>query len=222
MKTVWLQRNGHTRVLVFFAGWGMDERPFRRFTAVGHDVLVCSDYRETALPDAAWQAIRTYAAADVVAWSLGCAVAARALAAGGWPAGDRVAINGTVCPEDETRGIPARWMSATADNLAAGGWRKFVRRMCSEPAALADFEANPPDRDVPGLIAELQVLRQLPAPVRAGFDRAWVGTDDRIILAENQRRCWEHYGVPVVSAKAPHHPFHWWKTWEETLTWRRT
>ena len=59
MKTVWLQRGSRRQALVFFAGWGMDERPFRRLTSSQYDVCVCFDYRDldtdfalAALPNA--------------------------------------------------------------------------------------------------------------------------------------------------------------------------
>ena len=48
-------------------------------------------------------------------------------------------------------------------------------------------------------------------------DAALVSEQDRILLPENQRRCWERYAVPVQSIDGPHYPFHLWPSWEEVL-----
>lgn len=236
MKSVRLQYGSRRRALVFFAGWGMDERPFRRLTSWQYDVYVCYDYRDLetelgarSLPStgcddipvstrfAAWAA---YEEISIVAWSLGCAAAAQVMARTQWPVQEALAINGTVTPEDDEVGIPKRWMDATAESLLQGGWPKFVRRMCLDRTARQDFEEHAPERDLAGAVTELDDLRRLAAPTQCGFTRALIGTKDRIISPENQRRSWERFGVPVRMIPAPHYPFHFWQTWEELLaTW---
>ncbi len=153
----------------------------------------------------------------VVAWSFGCAVAAHVMAHTAWPVHDALAINGTVTPEDDLLGIPRRWMDATAESLPQGGWPKFVRRMCLDKAAREDFQTHAPQRDLHGAIAELEVLRHFATPEVCGFNRALIGTKDRIILPENQERGWQRFAVPVHKIAAPHYPFHLWSTWEELL-----
>lgn len=235
MKAVWLQRDGRRQALIFFAGWSMDERPFRRLTSSQYDVCVCFDYRDLdmdfhsiqlPLSDLAPSSASTpsqapvpYEAVTVVAWSFGCAVAAQVMAREPWPVRRTLAINGTVTPEDDQFGIPHRWLDATAASLLQGdGWPKFVRRMCLDKAARQDFQAHAPQRDLAGAVEELQTLRSLKTPAACGFDRALVGTKDRIILPENQQRGWSRFDVPVQSLAAPHYPFHLWSTWEELLS----
>jgi biotin synthesis protein BioG len=235
VKTAWLQRDGRRQALVFFAGWGMDERPFRRLTSSQYDVCVCFDYRDLdadfhsimlpqsdqvqkSVPQTS-EASVPYEAVTVVAWSFGCAVAAQVLAREMWPVRHMLAINGTVTPEDDQVGIPRRWLDATAESLLQGeGWPKFVRRMCLDKAARQDFRVHAPQRDLAGAIDELKVLRSLETPAACGFNRALVGTKDRIILPENQERGWSRFDVPVQSIAAPHYPFHLWSTWEELLS----
>ena len=233
MKSVWLQRGRRPRALVFFAGWGMDDRPFRRLVSSDYDVCVCYDYRNLpasfgsyALRNSARdaspvsesiEAVGAYDEVTIVAWSFGCGVAAQVIAHGNWPVQVALALNGTVTPEDDEVGIPKRWLDATAESLLQGGWSRFVRRMCWDKAARQDFEGHAPQRDLAGAVAELDVLRQLTTPARCDFTRALIGTQDRIILPENQQRCWERFHVPVQRITAPHYPFHLWQSWEELL-----
>jgi biotin synthesis protein BioG len=216
MKAEWLHRAGHPRLLVFFAGWGMDAAPFRRLGASRWDVLAYYDYRRLdevpCLSD-----VSAYPEMALVAWSLGCAVGNRVAQEQGWLLSQALAINGTLMPEDEEAGIPARWMDATARNLSGGGWEKFVKRMCPDPVSCGAFDAGRPGRDLGGAVEELQVLRGLTAPAACVFRVACVSEADRIIAAGNQRRCWARYAVPVRELQGPHYPFHMWGSWEEVL-----
>lgn len=216
MKATWLHRAGRPRVLVFFAGWGMDSAPFRRLASQGWDVLAYYDFRHLdevpCLGD-----LEGYPEKALAAWSLGCAAGNCVARARRWSFSRAVAINGTLIPEDERAGIPARWMDATALRLTEDGWEKFVRRMCPDAASRAAFDAGRPARDLREAVEELQALRRLPPPAACAFDSAVVSGHDRVILPENQRRCWERYGVPVRAIGGPHYPFHRWRAWDEVL-----
>ena len=45
MKCSFLVREGHPRLLLFFSGWGGEERLFSRYRPEGADFLLCYDYR---------------------------------------------------------------------------------------------------------------------------------------------------------------------------------
>lgn len=216
MKAAWLHRAGCPRALVFFAGWGMDEAPFRRLASSDWDVLAFYDFRSLdevpCLDD-----LEAYPELALVAWSLGCAVGNRVAQARQWDLSLAVAISGTLIPEDDEAGIPGRYMDATARNLTEGGWEKFVRRMCPDARSRAVFDAARPGRLPADAVEELQVLRRLPAPAACVFRAAVVSEADRIVLPENQRRCWDRYAVPTRPICAPHYPFHLWNCWEEVL-----
>lgn len=231
MRYVWLQRDGHRRVLIFFAGWAMDHGPFERLVSDAHDVCVCFDYRQLPRPVASSECLgpqkialvddplratlADYQERVVVAWSFGCAVAAHLLAEPPWPVQRAVAINGTVVPEHAELGIPQRWLDATAAHLSPRSWDKFLRRMGMDQEDDPAFRL--PERDLKRAADELEALRELAPPAHCRFTSAVVGRRDRIIPPENQRRCWDHHGVPTRLIEAPHYPFHLWKTWEEVL-----
>lgn len=218
MNSVWLQRDGRSQALIFFAGWGMDAAPFRHLVGADHDILICFDYRDLQLTADLQHGLAGYDSVAVVAWSFGCAAAARLLVANlEAPISDTVAINGTMSPESDDCGIPARLLDATSRNLMSGGWARFVRRMCHDDAARRQFESQAPQRSLQELVDELQALRQLTPPSGCRFKRALIGKNDRIIVPQNQQRGWERYGVPTVSLDAPHYPFHLWNSWEEVL-----
>lgn len=216
MKAAWLHKTGNPRSLIFFAGWGMDEAPFRSLSSSRWDVLVYYDFRNLdEVPCLA--AAEAYPERALVAWSLGCAAANRVAQERRWTFSRALAINGTVIPEDDQTGIPARWLGATAGKLTDGGWEKFVRRMCPDASSRAAFDGGRPCRDLNGVVEELEALRRLPPPRACVFGAALVSEFDRIIVPENQRRCWERYTVPVHSVGSPHYPFHLWRSWEEVL-----
>ncbi|MFW6170311.1 MAG: alpha/beta fold hydrolase [Planctomycetota bacterium] len=233
MKSLWLKRGLSRRALVFFAGWGMDDRPFRDLRSDRYDVCVCFDYRNLdaildgrsrpSSPDhetpssGLLETPATYDAVTVVAWSFGCAAAARIMAQAKWRIWDALAINGTVIPEDDQLGIPSQRLDATAEGLLQGGWPKFVRRMCVERTARLHFQKRVPQRDLAGALQELDVLRNLGTLETSGFTHAIVGLQDKIIRPENQQRCWRRFGVPTRTLDAPHYPFHLWRSWEQML-----
>ncbi len=221
MKAVWLQGGGRRRVLIVFAGWGMDAAPFRRLTVGDWDVLVYYDFRQ--LDEIPFRAeVAACPERALVAWSLGCAAANRVAQACCWSLTRAVAINGTLIPEDDHAGIPARWIEATAQHLTEGGWERFVRRMCPDTGSRTAFDAARPDRNLQGAVAELQFLRRLPAPRASVFRQALVSGTDRVILPGNQQCCWDRYAVPTCPIQGPHYPFHLWTRWEEVLACARS
>jgi len=216
MKATWLHRIRQPRALLFFAGWGMDEAPFRKLASGQWDVLTFYDYRRVdEVP--CLDEISAYPELAVAAWSLGCAAANAVAQRCGWTFSRAVAISGTLIPEDDQAGIPARWLDATTQHLTEGGWDKFVRRMCSDEPSRAAFDAARPGRPLPEAVEELQALRRLSAPAACIFHAAAVSEWDRILLPENQRQCWARYAVPTRRLPAPHYPFHLWASWEEVL-----
>lgn len=216
MNAAWLHREGHARVLIVFAGWGMDEALFRRLSADRRDVFVYYDFRRLdEVPDGA--AVEAYPDRALVAWSLGCAAANHVARERRWTFSRALAVNGTLFPQDDRAGVPARWIAATAQRLTDGGWERFIERMCPDAESRAAFDAGRPCRDLQSSVEELEALCALPAPQACIFHSALVSEFDRIIRPENQRNCWSRHAVPVRSIRAPHYPFHLWSTWEEVL-----
>ena len=65
MKYEVVSSTGSDRLILFFAGWGMDSAPFAGLNRAGYDVAVVLDYRTTAID---WSFTAGYVEICIVAW----------------------------------------------------------------------------------------------------------------------------------------------------------
>lgn len=189
-----IKDNGSSRLILFFVGWGMDDKPFLSLTVPdGYDLAVVWDYRDEALA----LSLDSYAEICVVAWSFGVVSACRWIAVNGaLPLTRCIAVAGTPFPVDDERGIPEAIFSATLNNLNAENLMKFYRRMLGSKAAFEAFCNQLPQRYIDELADELRTIAQrgnsdLPISV---WDEVIVPTADRIIPPVNQLAAWQGYG----------------------------
>ena len=104
MQTEFIVKKGRRRLLIIFAGWGMDSKPLATLSHPDFDILAVWDYRS---PHFDLRLADGYDEICVIAWSFGVYASQDVLP---WLA-DRlsacVAVAGTPYPVDDTRGIPA-------------------------------------------------------------------------------------------------------------------
>ena len=67
---------GNPRLLLFFAGWGADETPFKAYRPAESDFMICYDYRDLSF-DA--DMLKAYEQVNVVGWSMGVWAASQTL-----------------------------------------------------------------------------------------------------------------------------------------------
>ena len=211
MNIDFLRRSGSPTLELFFAGWGMDSRPFAWAADAPHtadcDFAVCYDYTDIQL-DKVNQAnakLHGYSKVRVRAWSLGVYAASLVLPDMGCAISTAVAINGTLWPVDDELGIPHAVYDATAANLTAESLERFNRRMCGAHRAV--FEARRPLRSVDSLRAELLHIRDCAADRGraqfAGWTKAVLSSRDRIFPIANMRRAWAE--TPMLELDEPHY-----------------
>ena len=211
MNIDFLRCSGSPTLELFFAGWGMDSRPFAWAADSPHtadcDFAVCYDYTDIQL-DKVNQAnakLHGYSKVRVRAWSLGVYAASLVLPDMGCAISTAVAINGTLWPVDDELGIPHAVYDATAANLTAESLERFNRRMCGAHRPI--FEARRPLRTVDSLRAELLHIRECAADRgRAQFTdwtKAVLSSRDRIFPIANMRRAWP--ATPQVELDEPHY-----------------
>lgn len=216
MNIDFLRRSGSSVLELFFAGWGMDSRPFAwaadsPYTAEC-DFAVCYDYTGLNLHDTELNAavlaradVCAYSEVRVRAWSLGVYAASVVLPVMGCAVSDAVAINGTLWPVDDELGIPHAVYDATAASLCAESLERFNRRMCGGHKAV--FEARKPLRTVDSLRAELLYIRHCAADRgRAqftGWTKAVLSRRDKIFPIANMRRAWS--ATPQLELDQPHY-----------------
>lgn len=200
MKQQFIIHKHYPRLLLFFAGWGADETPFKNYQPDDSDFMICYDYRTLAFDTTL---LSTYQEIHLVGWSMGVWAATQLL--GTWGKGSylppiktSVAINGTPYPIDEQRGIPPSIYEGTLSGLTDASLHKFLRRMCADKEAFRDFLAVTPRRPLAELREELILIRELyqsqPAPA-FHWQEAVIGSNDRIIPPENQRQAWQNIEV---------------------------
>ena len=211
MNIDFLRRSGSPTLELFFAGWGMDSRPFAWAADSPHtadcDFAVCYDYTDIQL-DKVNQAnaqLHGYSKVRVRAWSLGVYAASLVLPDMGCAISTAVAINGTLWPVDDELGIPHAVYDATAANLTAESLERFNRRMCGAHRAV--FEQRRPLRTVDSLRAELLHIRECAAdrtrPQFTGWTQAVLSSRDKIFPIANMRRAWS--ATPQLELDEPHY-----------------
>ena len=205
MRQVYIIREHHPRLLLFFAGWAADETPFRHYRPQGMDYLICYDYRTL---DFDTTPLRDYAEVHVVGWSMGVWAASHVLPATGLPIRSCTALNGTPFPIDGCRGIPPAVYRGTLDGLTGASLHKFLRRMCADSAAFRDFLSRTPRRPLEEIRDELACIARLDATLPAPglrWTEAVVGRADRIIPPANQLTAWHGPGTPVTETDDAHY-----------------
>ena len=190
MRQQFLIRENHPCLLIFFAGWGMDEHPFRDYRPVGCDWMICYDYRSTEFD---FSLVSGYESVRLVAWSMGVWAASQVFAASPGFIGRSVAVNGTIYPVNGEKGILPDIFYGTLNGLNEQTLGRFYRRMCGCAAELGSFRMKAPRRSLEELRDELEAVGEQAAlrpvsPFR--WDRAIVGSRDKIFLPSNQLQAW--------------------------------
>ena len=217
MKCVWHTRKGRPRLLLFFLGWGMDERPFRPLAAQEVDVLLLYDYRNLALPALP----ESYEEIEVLGWSFGVYAALRHLSQGNVLSVNRaIFLNGTGAPYDRHLGIPPRLFDATYkafQRAPRATLLRFYRNMFSEEEDWLLFQEHLPQRLPEELLEELASARHWPPLLEGVKGQALCHTDDAIIPYENQKRYWQKVHVEYHSLPGGHFPFYRWASLDDLV-----
>lgn len=205
MKHKFVRRTDATRLILIYAGWGMDWRPFADLDRPGYDIMVVWDYRELTFN---WAPLMRYDEICLIAWSMGVFAASVTIHEIAPRITMRIAINGTLYPIDEARGIPPAIWNGTLNALSPATWRKFQRRMCDSAEQFARFSENAPKRTIADLAEELEALSMhtmFHVEQITDWDMAVVSRHDGIFPAVNQSRAWQNV-APVRILDAGHLP----------------
>ena len=224
MKSAWLRKEGAEELLIFFNGWGMDERIGAHLLvqtpseALPQDVLACHDYRSLELEKVVQDELCRYKQITIVAWSFGVWVAQHTELPLITKA---IAVNGTLYPVDTDKGIRPDLFQATLATFSEENRQRFNRRMCGSSEALALFSAMAPDRTVDDQREELALLQEhFLASERTmaawNYDHAIIGGKDLVFLAQQQYNAWEGTSRTVIS-DMPHFPFFHFRNLQEVV-----
>ncbi len=195
MKCHFIKQGISDRLMLIFSGWASDERLFPISSDTEKDICVCSDYRTLE-----WdmEIFRPYKEIEVMAWSMGVFVANKLLLGRRLPVVRAVAINGTLYPCHDEKGIPVAIYTGTEKNLTEGNLLKFYRRMCNRANDFENFLKFNFAFSIPELQDALQNIRmtQEREPFLSDkniFTEVVIGLSDRIFPPENQKRAWANF-----------------------------
>ena len=213
MKFKWIKQSGNDKIIVFFNGWGMDERPFSFLETGVYDLLMIYDYvnLKIMLPD-----LSAYREKFLLAWSSGVRIAD--LIINGNEFKKRIAINGTAFTVDNDKGIHPNVFFATIKHFSPQNRDKFYRRMILKQEDYKRFTENLPARALSNQKEELEAIysekdNRNPDNI---FDIAIISQKDKIIPSEKQEKYWSGQFSKIVKINdCGHFPFYRWKSWRE-------
>ena len=107
MKKFWINKKNNKKLIVFFSGWGMDEKSVSHLDFSGFDVLVFFDYRNLQTDENVWHDINAYSEIFLVGWSMGVMISS-IFANKICKITKKIAVAGTLKPIDDNYGIPVK------------------------------------------------------------------------------------------------------------------
>lgn len=197
-------RQNCKKLILFFTGWGMDERPFLNLAEAEYDTIIISNYNNLQA-ESLDSLLNEYNEINIVAWSMGVWVACYVLNSylssltdtgcikPNRKPGHCIAINGTPLPINDEYGIPTAIFNGTIDTLPLS-IEKFNLRMCGNKTVYAQFKSVEPKRTAEDKKEELITLKEsftICNPLK--WTKAIISANDRIFPPENQLRYWREY-----------------------------
>lgn len=218
MQYHWLNRQNNNKLIIFFAGWSFDFKPFEFLKCDDYDVLTVYDYGDFALPDKSlW---RDYCEVFLIAWSMGVYAAYRLRDI--LPDFDKkIAVNGTVFPVDNEFGIPEKPFLLTLKHAEKGLEGKFYQNIFNKSDEYARYLKNPVERTIQNRVTELENLYDMikvdEKSYEKYYDIAYISKNDKIIPPENQIKFWTKYETDFAELDSGHFPYYNFNSWKELL-----
>ncbi|MDE5423948.1 DUF452 family protein [Ancylomarina sp. DW003] len=219
MKLKYLHKSNKSKLILFMSGWGCDEIPFSRIDSKEYDVLICYDYRDISNLTDILNELKLYQEGSLIAWSLGVYVSSILFKDDSELFTSRIAINGSLSPIDDTKGIPTAIFQGTIDGLNERGRDKFFMRMCGGRSGYTSFAEHQPQRTLEDQKEELICLQNMILDKNITwdiFDKVLLSSRDMIFPFKNLEKAWENKSQKTV-IDLPHFCFSEWNTWDEIL-----
>ena len=189
MEIKWLNKKNNNKFIVFFNGWGMDEKIVSNLLFEDYDVLTFFDYRniEKIQID-----LSDYKEKYLIAWSMGVYVCN--FFRDEFKNFDKfIAINGTQKPIDNDYGIPVEIYNMTIERFNEQSCKKFIRKI--SPKLNTEEYCR---RTIEELKEELISIRDLK-------------------ITKNQINYWNQENIKITELDSNHYIFDNFKTWSELL-----
>lgn len=220
MKCCQLNKQNNKNLIVFFAGWSFDEKPFGKLVCDGFDILFIYDYNELNLPKEL-ENLQNYEHKYLLAWSMGVFVAYefRKL----FEDFDyKIAINGTITPVDNEFGIPVKMFELTLKHVATGLAGKFYQNVFKNSEEFEMYSKTSVQRTIENRVSELENLYNIIKmkdykKAESFYDCAIVSDFDKIIPPKNQIASHQKNNEPIITLPFGHFPFYNFTSWSEII-----
>lgn len=208
MKYKWLNKKGNKNLIVFFNGWGMDEKIVEHLSFADYDILTFYDYRTFEIDNFDFS---NYENKILIAWSMGVYVCNYFYEQ--FKNFDKfIAVNGTQKPIDENYGIPPMIYNLTVDNFNELSCLKFMKKI-STTVDLKEYSL----RSLEDLKQELISIRDLKVEKLFDFNKAILSTKDRIFPFKNMQNYWNEQQVEIIEVEKAHYIFDSYESWSDLL-----
>ena len=212
----WLNKQNNDKLIIFFAGWSFDEKPFKFLACDDYDVLIMYDY---ATLDCEMEDLSQYKEIDLIAWSMG--VFAAYLLKEKLPKfAKKIAINGTPLPVDDEYGIPTKPFLLTLRHAKTGLEGKFYQNIFDKPEEFEKYSHTPVTRTIENRENELKSLynqiKNTTINYEHFYDKALISKFDKIIPTKNQINFWQN-NAEIEMLESGHFPYYNFKSWNEIL-----
>lgn len=217
MKYHWLNRQNNTELIVFFAGWSFDEKPFEFLDCGGADVLFVYDYNEICVLGK--EIFAKYTKKTLLTWSMGV-FAAYLLKDEFKDFDKKIAINGTPFPVDDTFGIPQKPFLLTLRHAKTGLEGKFYEKIFEKEEEFEQYSKTPVSRSIENRVEELKSLYEKIKSTKFDYEKFYdfslISANDKIIPTKNQINFWQNC-APYKILESGHFPFYNFKSWDEII-----
>lgn len=189
MQTVF-ENNNSDKLILFFSGWGMDEKPFKAMKKSGYDILHVFNYSELELDFD----FSKYKKIVLISFSYGVFMAGYLQEV--LPKLDlKIAVNGTLKPIDDEFGIPEKVFDLTLSKIDETNFLKFRRRLFNSNEDYNLFNKYQPSRTLEDSMLELSRLQSYSRgkDVDFAYDKVLISSADKIIPSKNQMSFWKNH-----------------------------
>ena len=202
MNYKWLNKTSSDKLIIFFNGWGMDEKIVEHLLPEDFNVIVFYDYNTLDIEVNLSKFTEKY----IIAWSMGVMTATLFKFEN---VKSSTAICGTPFAVDDEYGIPTRIYNLTIKGFSEKSSDKFMNRMFLSKPEIDKFS----NRTFESKLSELKQLLTYKPNTDFKYTKSIVADTDIIIPTKNQLNYWK---APEI-IHSGHCPFYLYTKWSELL-----
>lgn len=224
MQYHWLNKQNNNKLIIFFAGWSFDEKPFEFLECEDFDVLMLYDYNSVIENE--YEAIQilnnsnNYKQKYLIAWSMGVYTAyiLKDKLSGFTK---KIAINGTPYPVHNEFGIPEKPFLLTLRHARTGLEGKFYQNIFDKTEEFERYMLNPVQRTIENRESELKslykLIKETDVSYEKFYDKALISSNDKIVPTKNQINFYNDNNTDIKLIESGHFPYYNFKNWNEIL-----